>query len=332
LTFAGARHNAPSDCEPQKFLVFYVTSPPDQVLLAPRLNKELSHCAGSQTELLSARSSLRGRRADVAAEAAQMEDSVLGKRKDGASDGAESTLLELSGCASGTSASTPDSTPSDRLPLSPEETHDQDLDDDARSILPPAKRTKPLSYDERLRRITEAARVIIDCVDDNPHREGLLKTPGRYAKAILQLTSGRDLTPAAIVGDAHFDENHSEMVLVRNIDVFSQCEHHMLPFHGVCHVAYIPCGTVVGLSKLARIVDAYAHRLQVQERLTSQIADAILHITRARGVIVYVSCSHMCMVMRGVRKVGSETVTIAARGCYRDDKSLRQEFMLAVKQ
>lgn len=130
-----------------------------------------------------------------------------------------------------------------------------------------------------------------------------------------------------MLGDAEFDESHSEMVLIRNIDVFSLCEHHLLPFYGQCHVAYIPRGTVIGLSKIARIVDLYAKRFQVQERLTTQIADAVSVATNASGVMVLITCSHMCMAMRGVQKVGSQTTTTVTRGRYAQEAELRREFL-----
>lgn len=194
---------------------------------------------------------------------------------------------------------------------------------------PSAKKPR-LSDAERENRIAEAMRVILETLDDDPDREGLRKTPMRYAKAVLNLTSGYRQSVAGVLGDAEFDENHSEMVLIRSIDTFSHCEHHLLPFYGSCHVAYIPSGPVIGLSKIARIVDMYSRRLQVQERLTSQIADAVMEATNARGVMVYVSCTHMCMVMRGVRKVGASTTTTAARGCYTEDANLRREFLSLV--
>lgn len=193
-----------------------------------------------------------------------------------------------------------------------------------------ATKKQRLSSDERLQRITDAARTIIECLDEDPNREGLAKTPLRFAKALLHLTSGYATSPTTALGDAEFHENHSEMVLLRNIETFSTCEHHLLPFYGRCHVAYIPNGTVIGLSKIARIIDIFSHRLQVQERLTTQIADAILDATRARGVMVYLSCSHMCMVMRGVKKIGVATITTAARGCYSNDVALRQEFLTVI--
>lgn len=152
----------------------------------------------------------------------------------------------------------------------------------------------------------------------------------RFSQALIALTEGYKKSPQEVLGDAEFDENHTEQVLVRNIQLFSLCEHHLLPFHGVCHVAYIPSGSVIGLSKVARIVDVFARRFQVQERLTAQIADAIEVATKASGVMVYVSCAHMCMAMRGVQKVGSETSTTAARGRYKEDATLRAEFLTIV--
>lgn len=197
------------------------------------------------------------------------------------------------------------------------------------AVEPPTKKAR-MSEEQRLDTMARAVETLIGCIDDDPCREGLRKTPMRYAKALLSLTEGYRQSPTEVLGDAEFDENHSEMVLVRNIDVFSLCEHHLLPFHGQCHVAYIPDGSVVGLSKIARIVDLYSRRFQVQERLTTQIADAVSIATRAKGVMVHITCSHMCMVMRGVRKVGTETTTSAARGCYADDPDLRREFIAVV--
>lgn len=241
---------------------------------------------------------------------------TMGKRKVSPGDGGESTSVDGSG--SGSAVSTPELAVAESpARLSPATT--------AR-----AAKKQRLSYDERLERIADAARTIIECLDDDPSREGLVKTPYRFAKALLDLTNGYKASPLAAVGDAEFREDHSEMVLLRNIEIFSTCEHHLLPFYGHCHIAYIPNGTVVGLSKIARIIDIFSHRLQVQERLTTQIADAILHATRARGVMVYLSCSHMCMAMRGVRKSDVATVTTAARGCYKDDATLRREFFAIV--
>lgn len=141
------------------------------------------------------------------------------------------------------------------------------------------------------------------------------------------MTEGYSKSINQVLGDAEFHEDHSEMVLVRNIDIFSLCEHHLLPFHGTCHVAYIPCGSIIGLSKIARIVEVFSKRFQVQERLTTQIADAVVAATKATGVMVYVSCTHMCMAMRGIQKVGTRTSTTAARGRYAEETSLRAEFL-----
>lgn len=203
--------------------------------------------------------------------------------------------------------------------------------DDEGASAGPVKKKARLSEAELVEKIAAAARTILECIDDDADREGLLKTPVRYAKSLLNLTSGYRTIASDVVGDAQFSENHNEMVLVRGMDVFSHCEHHLLPFHGVCHVAYMPNGSVIGLSKIARIVDMYAHRLQVQERLSSQIADEVVRATGARGVMVMIRCTHMCMVMRGVRKTGAETITTVARGCYAESPSLRQEFLTNVR-
>lgn len=236
------------------------------------------------------------------------------KRKADAGDRDEVATVGDDG-GSGTRSS-PDSTPS--------EPPAADLVLDAAA--PPKKKPR-LSEDELVAKIAAAAATILECIDDDPARAGLLKTPVRYAKSLLNLTAGRHAVAADVLGEAQFDEDHTEMVLVRGIDVFSHCEHHLLPFHGTCHVAYMPGGSVIGLSKIARIVEMYAHRLQVQERLTTQIADAVMQATGVRGVMVYVRCTHMCMVMRGVRKTGAETITTAARGCYLENTVLRQEFL-----
>jgi GTP cyclohydrolase IA len=266
------------------------------------------------------------RRPRLAAAAFAQEMGFSKRKSPSACDGGETTSLDGSGSGTGSCASA-GAAPSSMAAA------DSDTVVALTTEQPPAKKPrKRLSHDERLARITGAMRTILDCLDDDPNREGLQKTPARYAKAILDLTSGYSLSPAEVLGDAEFHENHTEMVLIREIDVFSHCEHHLLPFHGTCHISYIPNGTVVGLSKIARIVDLYARRLQVQERLTSQIADAISVATGARGVMVYVSCTHMCMVMRGVRKVNAATITTAARGCYKTDSGMRQEFFSVIPQ
>lgn len=168
-------------------------------------------------------------------------------------------------------------------------------------------------------RIEAAVREILIAIGEDPARDGLAKTPGRVAKAYEELVAGMRQDPAEVLSTT-FDLGHEELIVVRGIEVQSLCEHHMLPFHGVAHIGYIPgeSGRITGLSKLARLVDVYARRLQVQERLTTQIADALTSVLEPRGVLVVVDAEHMCMSMRGVRKPGARTVTSAVRGQLRD--------------
>ena len=164
-------------------------------------------------------------------------------------------------------------------------------------------------------------------IGEDPGREGLKKTPDRVAKSLQWLTSGYATDPCDIIRGAMFAEEHESMVMVRDIDFYSLCEHHMLPFFGKAHVAYIPHGKIVGLSKVARVVDVYARRLQVQERLTDQIAEAFECSLEPAGVGVVIEAHHLCMMMRGVEKQHSKAVTSSLRGVFRDDSKTRDEFL-----
>jgi GTP cyclohydrolase I len=172
---------------------------------------------------------------------------------------------------------------------------------------------------------------ILKRIGEDPQREGLLKTPERVAKALQFLTHGYDLNPDEILKSALFKEQYSEMVIVKDIDVYSMCEHHMLPFFGKAHVAYIPNGTIVGLSKIPRVVDAYSRRLQVQERLTIEIRDCIQRTLNPKGVAVVIECCHMCMAMRGVQKQNSSTTSSAFTGLFLSNDSTRKEFISLIQ-
>jgi len=162
---------------------------------------------------------------------------------------------------------------------------------------------------------------------EDPAREGLLRTPERVAKSLAWLTSGYSTSVEDVVGEGVFAEAHDNMVMVRDIEMYSLCEHHLLPFFGKVHVAYVPNGRIIGLSKLPRIVEVFARRLQVQERLTQQIADAICEVLQPRGVGVVIEAAHLCMMMRGVEKQNSSTITSALRGVFLDDPRTREEFL-----
>ena len=173
----------------------------------------------------------------------------------------------------------------------------------------------------------EHYRSILEMIGEAPSRGGLLDTPARAAKAMSFLTRGYGETLEQVVNNALFDSETSEMILVQDIELYSMCEHHMLPFIGKCHVAYVPTGKVLGLSKVARIVDMYARRLQIQENLTKQIAEAIQEVTEASGVGVIIEAQHMCMMMRGVEKQNSKMKTSVMLGSFRDNQITRMEFL-----
>ncbi len=174
-------------------------------------------------------------------------------------------------------------------------------------------------------------KAVIAQLGEDPTREGLIKTPERVAKAMQFLTSGYDQNPDQIIESAIFHEAYSEMVLVKDIEVYSMCEHHMLPFFGKAHIAYIPDGKIVGLSKIPRVVDAFSRRLQVQERLTIEIRDCIQRTLDPKGVAVVIECAHMCMQMRGVQKQNSVTTTSAFTGIFMTNDATRKEFINLVQ-
>ena len=181
--------------------------------------------------------------------------------------------------------------------------------------------------DEKIASVAVHYKDILEHLGENPDREGLLKTPERVAKALQYLTHGYDIRPEEILRSAMFKEDYSQMVVVKDIEVFSMCEHHMLPFFGKAHIAYIPNGHIVGLSKIPRVVDAFARRLQVQERLTNEIRDCIQHTLKPAGVAVVIECKHLCMAMRGVQKQNSVTTTSAFTGEFMKNDKTRAEFL-----
>ena len=176
-------------------------------------------------------------------------------------------------------------------------------------------------------RFEDLVEEMIRRLGEDPKREGMARTPERVARAMAFLTKGYGETPEAVVGEGLFEESHRSMVLVKDVELYSLCEHHMLPFFGKAHVAYIPNGRIMGLSKVARLVEVYARRFQVQERLTDQIAQAVWDTTQPQGVAVVVEAYHLCMMMRGVEKQNSKTITSAMRGSFLEDHRTRDEFM-----
>jgi len=195
-----------------------------------------------------------------------------------------------------------------------------DVDEAFDGLRPAVSGTALAEYEMLVRRQLEL-------LGEDAEREGLLKTPSRVAKSMAWLTRGYEMNAGEVIGDALFEENADGMVMVRDIELYSMCEHHMLPFFGKAHIAYIPDGRVVGLSKLARVVEVFARRLQVQERMTEQIAQALADVLKPKGVGVVIECAHMCMAMRGVEKQNSKTITSAMLGNFRSDAKTREEFL-----
>ncbi len=184
-----------------------------------------------------------------------------------------------------------------------------------------------LYNDDITQRLTGVYKTVLKDIGEDPEREGLIKTPERVAKAMQFLTQGYATNPEEILKSALFAEEYSEMVIVKDIEVYSMCEHHILPFFGKAHVAYIPNGTIVGLSKIPRVVDAFSRRLQVQERLTIEIRDCIQKTLNPKGVAVVLECQHMCMQMRGVQKQNSVTTSSAFTGLFMNNETTRKEFI-----
>ncbi|KAH6606962.1 gtp cyclohydrolase-1 [Trichoderma cornu-damae] len=182
----------------------------------------------------------------------------------------------------------------------------------------------------RLGRMKGAVKTLLECIGEDPNREGLLATPERYANAMLYFTQGYQQNIRDIVNGAIFQEGHNEMVIVKDIDVFSVCEHHLVPFTGKMHIGYIPHNAVIGISKLPRIAEMFARRLQIQERLTKDVANAIFEVLQPQGVAVVMESTHLCMVMRGVQKTASTTITSCVLGCFERREKTRNEFLSLV--
>ncbi|KAG5439475.1 hypothetical protein PCANB_002049 [Pneumocystis canis] len=190
----------------------------------------------------------------------------------------------------------------------------------------------PVDDENQLKRLTNMVRIVLECLGEDPTREGLKKTPERYARTLLFFTKGYRENEIDIVKGAIFNEDHDEMVIVRDIDFFSMCEHHLLPFMGKISVGYIPNKRVIGLSKIARLAEMFSRRLQLQERLTKQIAVALWEMLKPRGVGVVIEASHLCMIMRGVQKPGSITITSHMLGAFREASKTRKEFLTLISK
>lgn len=273
-------------------------------------------------------------------------DGEVSKKRSRKSRGDKSTKVNGSKSLSKRrhSVSKPARDPRDQasLPESPRE------DDDAAAVRSPSpvidfdglskpslgtrerKEESPEQAAARLEKMTGAIRTILECIGEDPNREGLLATPMRYAKAMLDFTKGYQENVKDIVNDAIFHEDHNELVIVKDIEVFSLCEHHMVPFTGKMHIGYIPDKDVIGISKLPRIADMFSRRLQIQERLTKDVAHAIMEILKPQGVAVVMESSHLCMVMRGVQKTSATTITSCVLGCIEKREKTRNEFFSLV--
>ncbi|PKS05300.1 hypothetical protein jhhlp_008673 [Lomentospora prolificans] len=208
-----------------------------------------------------------------------------------------------------------------------------EIDDKSKTlVLAAGKKTEtdPTANAERLEKMCGAVRTLLECIGEDADRPGLLDSPARYAKALLFLTKGYQQTPREIINNAIWDDeghNHHGMVIVRDIEIYSLCEHHLVPFTGKMHIGYIPTTRVLGLSKLARIAEVYARRLQIQERLTKEVANAIMDVLKPQGVAVVMEAKHFCMVMRGVEKTSATTITSSVLGCFERSTKTRNEFL-----